>query len=54
MLIENAVWGNPDHSTVACTIDGEAMAVPADPSNRHYAEIMRLVAAGELTIAEPE
>lgn len=26
-------------------------SVPLDPANRHYAEIMELVEAGELTIA---
>ncbi len=33
------------------TIDGTEMSVPLDPANRHYAEIMRQVAAGTLTIA---
>ena len=30
------------------------MTVPLDPSNRHYAEIMRQVDAGTLVIAEAE
>jgi hypothetical protein len=33
-------------------IDGVQMSVPLDPANRHYAEIMRQVEAGELTIQE--
>ena len=33
------------------TIDGIKMSVPLDPANRHYAEIMRQVEGGELTIA---
>ncbi len=35
-------------------VDGETMGVPMDPANRHYAEIMRQVAAGDLTIADAE
>ena len=37
-----------DH--IDATIDGITMSVPLDPANRHYAEIMRQVEAGELTI----
>lgn len=36
--------------SVNCTIDGITMSVPLDPANRHYAEIMRQVEAGELVI----
>ena len=39
---------------VLATIDGIEMSVPLDPANRHYAEIMRQVEAGELTIQEAE
>ncbi len=39
---------------VIATIDGTEMFVPLDPANRHYAEIMRQVAAGELTIADAD
>ena len=35
---------------ITATIDGITMSVPLDPANRHYAEIMRQVEAGELTI----
>ena len=35
---------------IKATIDGQQMFVPLDPANRHYAEIMRQVEAGELTI----
>jgi len=34
--------------------DGTSLIVPKDPANRHYAEIMRQVEAGELTIEEAE
>ena len=37
---------------IQATIDGIQMSVPLDPANRHYAEIMRQVEAGTLTIAE--
>ena len=43
-----------DNSVVQATIDGEAMTVPVDPANRHYAEIMRQVDAGELTIEDAD
>ena len=35
-------------------IDGEEMFVPLAPANRHYAEIMRQVEAGELTIEDAD
>jgi len=44
--------GNP--SSIQATIDGQLMSVPLDPANRHYAEIMRQVEAGELVVAEAE
>ena len=42
------------NSSIKATIDGTEMSVPLDPANRHYAEILRQVDAGELTIAEAE
>ncbi len=39
---------------IQATIDGQELFVPLDPANRHYAEIMRQVAAGTLTIAEAD
>ena len=42
-------------SGIQVTIDGENVFVPVgDMGNRHYAEIMRRVDAGELTIADAE
>ena len=43
-----------DNSVVQATIDGEAMTVPLDPGNRHYAEIQRQVSAGTLTIEDAD
>ena len=37
---------------IKATIDGIEMSVPLDPANRHYAEILKQVAAGTLTIQE--
>jgi len=43
-----------NNSGIKATIDGISMSVPLDPSNRHYAEIMRQVEAGELTIQDAD
>jgi hypothetical protein len=37
--------------SIKATIDGQQMSVPLDPANRHYAEILRQVETGTLTIA---
>lgn len=39
---------------IAVTIDGQDVTVAIDPDNRHYDEIMRQVAAGDLTIADAD
>tara|TARA_B100001248_G_C27231129_1_gene384895 strand:+ start:574 stop:750 length:177 start_codon:yes stop_codon:yes gene_type:complete len=39
---------------VNAEIDGEKVTVPLDPNNRHYAEILRQVADGTLTIADAD
>jgi len=39
---------------IKATIDGVEMSVPLEPANRHYAEILRQVEAGTLTIADAE
>ena len=39
---------------IKATIDGVELNIPLDPANRHYAEIMRQVEAGELTIQEAD
>lgn len=43
-----------NNSSVQATIDGQEMSVPLDPANRHYAEILKQVEAGTLTIADAE
>ena len=43
-----------NNSGIKATIDGTEMSVPLDQANRHYAEIMRQVAAGTLTIQDAD
>jgi hypothetical protein len=45
---------NHVNTAVVATINGETMTVPLDPANRHYAEILRQVAAGDLTILDAD
>jgi len=56
MNITSAQYRNDDNgnpSSIQAQIDGKSMSVPLDPGNRHYAEIMRQVEAGELVV-EPD
>ena len=42
-------------TTIKLTLDsGEVWSIPIIANNRHYAEIMRQVDAGELTIADAD
>jgi hypothetical protein len=41
-----------ENCSISCVINGLHVSVPLDPANTDYAEIMRQVEAGELTIAE--
>jgi len=43
-----------ENIAVKATIDGTEMTVPLDPANRHYAEILRQVDAGTLTIQDAD
>ena len=43
-----------ENSSISCVIDGITMSVPLDPANRHYAEILRQVEAGTLTIEDAD
>ena len=57
MIIINAKYNTnsfDENTSVQATIDGQEMSVPLDPTNRHYAEILRQVEAGTLTIADAE
>ena len=43
-----------NNASIKATIDGQEMSVPIDPANRHYAEILKQVAAGTLIIADAD
>ena len=40
--------------SINVTIDGVVCGVPLDPDNRHYAEILKQVKAGTLTIKDAD
>lgn len=54
MQITSAQYVAPlgTNSSIKAVIDGQELFVPLDPANRHYAEILRQVEAGELVIQE--
>ena len=56
MTITKAQYYAPDGRNVCIqvTIGGQEMSVPLDPANMHYAEILRQVEAGTLTIQEAD
>ena len=56
MTISNAKYMTyrGENSSITATIDGVVLSVPLAPGNRHYDEIMRQVAAGDLTIADAD
>ena len=43
-----------DNYGIKATIDGVNMEIPLDPNNRHYAEILKQVKAGTLTIKDAD
>ena len=43
-----------NNSNIQATVDGQEVHIPLDPANRHYAEILKQVEAGTLTIADAE
>jgi hypothetical protein len=57
MNISNAQYTqivSGENSGIKATVNGIELFVPISEGNRHYAEIMRQVDAGELTIADAE
>ena len=48
------VFDSDEKSSVKATIDGQEMFIPLDTANRHYAEILKQVADGTITIAEAD
>ena len=58
MIITNAKYIKDEktntNDNVQATIDGQGYNIPMDTANRHYAEILKQVADGTITIAEAE
>ena len=58
MKIENAKYmteiDSKENIAINATIDGTVWSVPLDPNNRHYAEILKQVKEGTLTIKDAE
>lgn len=53
MNITSAKYGF-DNACIIAIIDGIEMVVPIDSNNQHYAEILKQVADGDLTIADAD
>jgi len=56
MIITNSKYTktNNVNTNIKAIIDGEEMLVPIDTGNTHYAEILKQVADGDITIAEAD
>jgi hypothetical protein len=54
MVITDAQYKDETETQIIVTIDGVGLIVPNDPDNRHYAEIMRQMADGTITIADAD
>ena len=58
MIITNAKYNKNKitnaNGSINCVANGETVSVPMNPANRHYAEILRQVDAGTLTIADAD
>ena len=56
MKIENAQYAkinkDAEVTSIVAVVDGQQVAIPLDPANRHYAEILKQVEAGTLTIKD--
>ena len=54
MIITNVQYVDDKKRAVTATVDGKNISIPTSPDNRHYAEILRQVKEGKLTIKEAE
>tara|TARA_Y100000114_G_C11535406_1_gene220015 strand:+ start:388 stop:561 length:174 start_codon:yes stop_codon:yes gene_type:complete len=57
MIITEAKYSADNYGNNICIIamiDGTQSAVPLDPANRHYAEILKQVKEGTLTIEDAD
>ena len=54
MVVTNAKYRKnleAENDCIEATIDGVKMSIPMDTANRHYKEILKQVADGDITIA---
>ena len=51
---KNSVHTGQKNAYIKAEIDGKMWMIPLDPANRHYAEILKQVKEGTLTIKEAE
>ena len=57
MIITNAKYSENDEGTKICIValvDGVEHAIPLNTDNRHYAEILKQVKEGTLTIKDAD
>tara|TARA_R100001129_G_scaffold159823_1_gene124185 strand:- start:288 stop:452 length:165 start_codon:yes stop_codon:yes gene_type:complete len=54
MNITSAQYTTEEKTVIKATIDDTEMFVPLDPANRHYAEILKQVKEGTLTIKDAD
>jgi hypothetical protein len=51
--LQATMMPDEEPTTIQAVIDGVALSVPMDPTNRHYKEILRQTQAKTLVIQEP-
>ena len=58
MKIENAQYAkiskDAEVTSIVAVVDGQQVAIPVDTANSHYAEILKQVEEGTLTIKDAE
>tara|TARA_B100000424_G_scaffold83571_1_gene62528 strand:+ start:619 stop:792 length:174 start_codon:yes stop_codon:yes gene_type:complete len=56
LIITSAQYVNDggEKVSITCTINGVLWSVPLDPNNTHYAEILKQVKEGTLTIKDAD
>ena len=59
MEIKNAQYNkslnnSSENVSINALVDGQQISIPLDPDNRHYAEILKQVKEGTLTIKDAD
>jgi len=59
MEIKNAQYNkslnnSSENVSINALVDGQQISIPLDPDNRHYAEIIKQVKEGKLTIKDAD